>query len=312
MIGRDPKIVSSPLVIYGDPQAPLAEAFRQLRTNVQFMDVDTEHKVILVTSASSGEGKSTTVCNLGLALAEAGTSVLIIDADLRRPSVARCLGVDGSIGLTNVLVNRVPVERAVQPLAPALDVLPSGLLPPNPSELLGSERMVNLLLALRGSYDVILIDTSPLLPVTDAAVLAPRADGVLVVVRHGRTTVQDLQSARSALDAVSARVLGSVLTMAAHTGKQTYRTNAPPASKDRKRKKRGPVEPFPMRNGGPRREPETRTEVVDIPSVTEAVPLVANPGPSPTARTTTPPRGTAQAPTDGPQLAERGGGPATR
>ena len=106
------------------------------------MDVDSAHKVILVTSPSSGEGKSTTVCNLALALAEAGTSVLIIDADLRRPSIARCLSIDGRIGLTDVLVNRVSIERAVQPLAPALDVLPSGLMPPNPSELLGSDRMV--------------------------------------------------------------------------------------------------------------------------------------------------------------------------
>jgi capsular exopolysaccharide synthesis family protein len=327
VIGRDSKIVNSPLVIYGDPQAPLAEAFRQLRTNVQFMDVDTEHKVILVTSASSGEGKSTTVCNLGLALAEAGTTVLIIDADLRRPSVAKCLGVDGSIGLTNVLVNRVPLERAVQPLAPALDVLPSGLMPPNPSELLGSERMVNLLLALRGSYDVILIDTSPLLPVTDAAVLAPRADGVLVMVRHGRTKVQDLQSARDALDAVSARVLGSVLTMAPHTGKQTYRTATQPAGTSKGRKKRGTVQPFPMRSGGgtPRREPAAAAETVDIPSVTEAVPLVGKVRPSPTARST-PPAGNPQQPvghpqpsagipqqsTGDPQLAERGGGKASR
>lgn len=162
VIGRDAKITSSPLVIYGDPHAPLAEAFRQLRTNVQFMDVDNRHKVILVTSPSSAEGKSTTVCNLGLALAEAGTSVLILDADLRRPAVARYLGIDGSVGLTNVLVNRARIEQAVLPLAPALDVLPSGLMPPNPSELLGSDRMVALLAQLRRAYDVILVDTAPL------------------------------------------------------------------------------------------------------------------------------------------------------
>jgi len=222
VIGRDAKIVNSPLVIYGDPQAPLAEAFRQLRTNIQFMDVDNAHKVILVTSPSQSEGKSTTVCNLGLALAEAGTSVLILDADLRRPSVARCLGVDGTIGLTNVLVNRVRIERAVLPLAPALDVLPSGLMPPNPSELLGSDRMVNLLAELRRSYDVILVDTSPLLPVTDAAVLAPRADGVLIMVRYGKTRIQDLQAAKDSLGAVSGRILGSVLTMAPSQGKHHY------------------------------------------------------------------------------------------
>ena len=219
-IGRDPKIASSPLVMYGAPHTPLAEAFRQLRTNVQFTDVDREHKVILVTSATDGEGRSTTVCNLGLALAEAGTSVVVVDADLRKPAVARCLGVDGGIGLTDVLVNRVPLERALQPIAPALDVLPSGLLPPNPSELLGSNRMIDLIKKLRGGYDVVLIDTPPLLPVTDAAVLAPRADGVLLLVRHGSTALQDVQAAKDALHAVSGRILGSVLTMAPLTAKQ--------------------------------------------------------------------------------------------
>ncbi len=215
-IGRDPKIPSSPLVMYGAPHTPLAEAFRQLRTNVQFVDVDRQHKVLLVTSAINGEGRSTTVCNLGLALAEAGTRVLIVDADLREPSIARCLSIDGTVGLTDVLVNRISVERALQPIGPTLDVLPSGLLPPNPSELLASNRMVHLLTALRGKYDVILIDTAPLIPVTDAAVLAPRADGVLVLVRHGRTVVQDVQAAKDALDAVSGRIIGSVMTMVSH------------------------------------------------------------------------------------------------
>jgi len=135
----------------------------------------------------------------------------------------------------------------MQPLAPALDVLPSGLMPPNPSELLGSDRMVNLLAGLRGSYDVILIDTSPLLPVTDAAVLAPRADGVLVMVRHGKTRVQDLQAAKDALDAVSGRVLGSVMTMTPHVSKQRYASNAPNGWKQR-----GDAGSFAVRNGARR------------------------------------------------------------
>jgi capsular exopolysaccharide synthesis family protein len=218
IIGRDSKIPSSPLVMYGAPHTPLAEAFRQLRTNVQFLDVDREHKVILVTSATAGEGRSTTVCNLGLALSEAGTRVLILDADLRDPSIARILSIDGVIGLSDVLVNRIPVERALQPVGPTLDVLPSVLMPPNPSELLGSIRMVELLARLRAKYDVILVDTAPLVSVTDAAVLAPRCDGVLVVVRHGLTVVQDVQAAKDALSAVSARILGSVMTMVPHGG----------------------------------------------------------------------------------------------
>jgi capsular exopolysaccharide synthesis family protein len=213
------------------------------------MDVDREHKVILVTSSLSAEGKSTTVCNVGLALAEAGTRVLIIDADLRRPTMAKCLSIDGTVGLTNVLVNRVSAAKAIQPVGPALDVLPSGLTPPNPSELLGSDQMANLIAGLRDSYDVILLDTSPLLPVTDAAVLAPRADGVLFVVRHGKTHVNDVQAAKDALDAVSGRVLGSVLTMVPNTGRPRYMSYT--AHGEQVRQVGGPA--YPVRTSGRKR-----------------------------------------------------------
>ncbi len=218
IIGRDPKIRQSPLVMYGAPHTPLAEAFRQLRTNVQFTDIDRQRKSILVTSATSGEGRTTTVCNLGLALAEAGARVVIVDADLRNPAIAACLGIEGTPGLTDVLLNAVSLEEAVHPIGPTLDALPSGLCPPNPSELLGSDRMADLLMALRRRYDIVLIDTAPLLPVTDAAVLAPNVDGVLVLARHGQAHVQDVVAARDALHAVSARILGSVLTMVPRVG----------------------------------------------------------------------------------------------
>ncbi len=293
--GRDPKISASPLVIYGDPQAPLAEAYRQLRTNVQFVDVDRAHKVVLVTSPSLGEGKSITVCNLALALAEAGTRVLIIDADLRRPSIARWLKIDGTVGLTTVLVNRVPAQRAVQALAPALDVLPSGLMPPNPSELLASDRMVHLLRELRDSYDLILIDASPLLPVTDAAVLAPRADGVLLVVRHGKTKVQDLQSAKDALDAVSGRVLGAVMTMAPYVGKHLDASNTQSNWKQR------PVSTGSRRPGRPEQQP---------PKPTPGGPPTDGGGGGGKERDGRPPSPGpgAPVPSGAPQLAERGGG----
>lgn len=132
-ISRDPKIASSPLVMYGAPHTALAEAFRQLRTNVQFTDVDRQHKVILVTSATEGEGRTTTVCNLALALAEAGTSVVVVDADLRKPAIARCLGVDGAIGLTDVLVNRVPPDRARSRSPPRSTCCRAGCSPPTPA-----------------------------------------------------------------------------------------------------------------------------------------------------------------------------------
>jgi capsular exopolysaccharide synthesis family protein len=217
-IGRDRKVRSSPLRIYGASHTPLAEAFRQLRTNVQVLAVDRGHKVILVTSANPGEGRTTTVCNLGLAMAKAGARVVVVDADLRNPSVARYLGIPDSPGLTDVLEVGLSVESAVHTVGQTLDALPSGLCPPNPSELLGSQHMADLLASLRKKYDVVLVDTAPLLPVTDAAVLALRVDAVLVVTRDGRTRVQEAEAARDALRVASVRILGSVLTMARHAG----------------------------------------------------------------------------------------------
>lgn len=212
-VDRDRRIRSAPLVMRDAPRTPLAEAFRGLRTNVRFVDVDRGHRLILVTSATAREGRSTTVCNLAQAFAESGSRVLVLDADLRSPTVARCLGIDEAPGLTDVLVDRVSVNWAVQTVGPGLDALPSGPLPPNPSELLGSKRMGEVLETLDDRYDIVLVDAPPLLPVTDAAVLAPQVDGVIVVVRYGRTGVPELSAAKEALDAVSGRVMGSVLTM---------------------------------------------------------------------------------------------------
>jgi len=207
------------LATYRWRDTPLAEAFRQLRTNLQFVDRD--HATILVASARADEGRTTTLCNLALAIAEAGMKVLIVDADLRNPTIAAYLKVDARIGLVDVLANQVPLERAVQAVGIGLDVLPSGPLPLNPSELLGSSQMAAVLRTLRSTYDFVLIDTPPLLEVTDAAVVAARADGVLIVVKPGRVLVEDLQIVRTGLETVSARIVGSVMTM---TPKRTRRT----------------------------------------------------------------------------------------
>jgi tyrosine-protein kinase len=210
IIGRDWTVPS--LVMYGrDDQ--LAEAFRQLRTNMQFLINSCGHKVILVASATSGEGRSLTICKLGFTLAEAGLRVLIVDADLRRPSIAKSLGIDSSTGLAQVLMGHDSVEDAIQPAGPTLDVLPSGPIPPNPSELLVSPEMIDLLATVRDRYDAVLVDSAPVLPVTDAAVLAQRVDGVVLVARHGHVVVQDIQAAKDVLKAVHARILGSVLTL---------------------------------------------------------------------------------------------------
>jgi succinoglycan biosynthesis transport protein ExoP len=213
-VAHDSKIPRRPLTMHDDPRSPRAEAFRQLRTNLQFVHVDNPPKVILVTSSMPAEGKTTTVTNLAIALASGGSRVLLVEGDLRRPKLADLLGVERAVGLTSVLVGRLPVEEVVQPWGGGLlDVLASGPLPPNPSELLASGQMQSLLERLRREYDVVLIDSPPLLPVADAAAVAPAADGVLLVCRYRQTSRGQVEASAAALRAVSARLLGTVFTM---------------------------------------------------------------------------------------------------
>lgn len=218
----DPQVPKRPLTVHEDPQSPRSEAFRQLRTNLQFIDVDRPRRVIAVTSSLPSEGKTTTLANLAIALASGGSRVLVIEADLRRPKLADLLGLERVIGLTSVLSGRVDAVNAVQHWSPGVDVLAGGPLPPNPSELLASQQMANLLAEMRMSYDVILVDTPPLLPVTDAAAVAPATDGVLLVCRFKATSREQVSMARHALDAVGAQVLGTVFTMVPASGPRAY------------------------------------------------------------------------------------------
>jgi len=214
---------SAPLITDGSGQSSRAEAMRQLRTNLQFVEVDRPLRSLVVSSAVPGEGKSTTACNLGIAFAEAGKRVIIVDADLRRPMVAEYLGLEGAVGLTNVLAGQAGVRDVIQPWGNnSLWVLPSGSIPPNPSELLGSDNMADLLTALTTSFDMIIIDTPPLLPVTDAAIMAAVADGCLLVSRHGKTTTTHVGTAAGALTAVGAKLHGCVLNMTPARRASTY------------------------------------------------------------------------------------------
>jgi len=206
---------SAPLLNVRGGKSRRTEVFRSLRTNLQFVDVAKPAKVIVVTSSVAAEGKTSTSANLAIVFSEAGLRVLLIDADLRRPRVSQYLDLEGSVGLSNVLIGQVAIEDVLQVCGrDRLDVLASGLLPPNPSELLGSQNMIDLLNMLRLRYDVILIDAPPLLPVTDAAVASVHADGVVVIVRYGKTTKSQLASAVQSLRAVDARILGAVINMA--------------------------------------------------------------------------------------------------
>ncbi|GIJ52280.1 chromosome partitioning protein [Virgisporangium aliadipatigenens] len=212
----------APLVVGSGKRSPRAEALRQLRTNLQFVDVDRPIRSLVVTSAVPGEGKSSTACNLAIVFAEAGKRVLLVDADLRRPRLAQYLGVEGAIGLTNVLAGQASVEDVAQLWGTRLWLLPSGFLPPNPSELLGSQHMADLLESFRSQFDIVIIDTPPLLPVTDAAVAAVRADGAVLVTRAGRTTTSQTDTAVRALQTVDARLLGCVFNMVAINESDPY------------------------------------------------------------------------------------------
>lgn len=201
-----------PLLTQAAIQSPRAESFRQLRTNLQFANVAGHAKTFVVTSSLPGEGKSTTATNLAIALSEAGQSVCLVDADLRRPMVGEYLGLERNAGLTTALLGAADINDLLQPWGQDnLYVLTSGQIPPNPSELLGSDEMKVVLSRLEQAFDTIVVDAPPLLPVTDAAVLSQHAGGVVVVVGAQKTRTQDLEKALETLDLVGAKVLGVVL-----------------------------------------------------------------------------------------------------
>lgn len=203
------------LVLKDIPGSSQAEAYRQIRTNLQFLEVTDQARSIVVTSALPAEGKSTAAANLALALAETSTRVLLVDADLRRPNIADLMNLEGAAGLSTVLIGRAEFDDVVQKWgAGTLHVLTSGQLPPNPSELLGSPAMKRLLLDLEGRYDVVILDTAPLLPVTDAAILSGVALGTIVVANARRVRSGQLAEGLGFLDQVDARVLGIVLNEA--------------------------------------------------------------------------------------------------
>ena len=216
-------VARHPLIFDASAHAPRAEAFRVLRTNLQFLDLEEPPRAFVITSAVPAEGKTSTATNLAMASAQAGLRVLLIDGDLRRPRVASMLRLEPSVGLTTALVGKTDLTSSIQRHTESgIFVLASGPIPPNPTELLQSQATAKLLAELRTMFDLVIIDAPPLLPVADAAILAREVDGAIVVVHYGRTTKDQLQSAHNRLNAVDARVLGVAMNMSPKQGLSGY------------------------------------------------------------------------------------------
>jgi polysaccharide biosynthesis transport protein len=213
----------SRLISVREPRSPVVEAFRSLRTNIQFAGVDQPIRTLLVTSAGPSEGKSTVAANLAVVMAQAGLKVVLFDGDLRRPTVHKQFNQANRAGVTDIIM-RDPSQWSGITIAsgvPNLSLLLSGTLPPNPSELLGSKRMHQMLEHLHQFSDVVIIDAPPLLPVTDALVLAPAADGVILVIDYGKTRIGEALQGKTQLDQSGARLLGVVMNRIP-TGRRGY------------------------------------------------------------------------------------------
>lgn len=200
------------LITHNNPKSPISEQYRTIRTNIQFSSVDSDHKVIMVTSTGPGEGKSTTVANLAVVLAQQGKSVLLIDGDLRKPTVHYTFKVSNIYGVSTVLTRQKSLNEAIVPSKiPDLFILPSGPVPPNPSELLNSKAMDVLLEEVSAMYDYVLFDTPPILAVTDGQLLANKCDGVILVISSGKTDKEGALKAKELLENAQAKIIGSVL-----------------------------------------------------------------------------------------------------
>jgi non-specific protein-tyrosine kinase len=204
---------NSTLVTLSDPRSPVAEAYRTLRTNIDFSSLDRSIHTLLVTSPAPSEGKSTTLANLAVTMAQGEKKTILVDADLRRPDLHTIFHVSNETGLTTMFVDsKAMQEPPLQEVGvPNLWLLPSGPLPPNPAELLGSKRMEDALAALKARADIVLFDAPPVIAVTDAVVLGTRVDGVLLVIGAGQTKREHARRAKELLEKVKVRVIGVAL-----------------------------------------------------------------------------------------------------
>ena len=212
------------MVTVADPVSPAAESYRSLRTSLQFARQAQPLRTIVVTSPGVSEGKTATLANLGVVFAQAGERVVLLSGDLRRPRIGDFFGLDEQAGLTSVLLGQLTLEQALLsvPGFGRLTLLPSGPVPPNPAELLNSAQAQEIFARLRHNFDLVLIDSPPVLPVTDAAILARHADATLLVAAAGQTRRADLRRAAEKLDQVNAKILGIVLNKVSRQTERSY------------------------------------------------------------------------------------------
>lgn len=201
------------MIIADNPFSIVSEQFRTIRTNIQFSMIDEELQTLTVTSATASSGKSTVSSNLAGAFAAEGSKVLLVDTDMRKPTIHKIFRLQNNHGLTNVLTNRnLKLSDAIhQSYVENLDILTCGVIPPNPSELIGSKRMVELIEQMKELYDLIIFDTPPLLAVTDSQIISTKVDGTIIVVPQGEVRNDELETAAELLKKVKANVLGTVL-----------------------------------------------------------------------------------------------------
>ncbi|HZY40753.1 MAG TPA: CpsD/CapB family tyrosine-protein kinase [Anaerolineae bacterium] len=203
----------SSLITLSDPRSPAAEAFRTLRTNIYFSGLDRSIQTLLVTTVAPVEGKSLTLANLAVAMAQGDKRTILVDTDLRRPTLHTIFDLSNDTGLTSLFIDaKGPIEPALNDVGvPNLQVLTSGPLPPNPAEVLGSQRMLEVIAALKQRADIVLFDAPPVIAVTDAMVLGTRVDGVVLVIDAGSTRREHARRAKEQLEKLNIRIVGAVL-----------------------------------------------------------------------------------------------------
>ena len=209
-------------VVEDKPKSIEAESYRTLRTNIQYSSIDKEIKSIVVTSASPKEGKSTVSGNLALSFAQNGKKVIIIDCDLRKPSIHRKFNISNLCGLSEVMIGKETLDNAIQKYKSNIHILPSGKIPPNPAEMINSTSMSNLLEELKEEYDIVIIDSPPLEAVTDGQILSTKVDGTILVLKAGESKIESVKEAKNLLNKVGANIIGLVINQVSKSKKNYY------------------------------------------------------------------------------------------